>query len=73
MRPQEAEKKYLEILRGMTGEQRLVIAFELYEMVRNIAISAIAEQNPGISPLDMEKELRKRMGYDSARDLASNG
>jgi len=54
-------KKYIEILQKMTGEERVRIAFELYEFAKNVMIEGIKAQNPGITPEEIQKEVVQRM------------
>lgn len=62
MRPQEAEARQLEILRGLSGNQRVKIGAELYEMAYKIMKSAIEEENPGISEEGLKAKIRERVG-----------
>ena len=62
MRPQEAELRQLEILRGLSGNQRVKIGAELYEVAYQIMKSAIKEENPGISEEDLKVKIRERVG-----------
>lgn len=62
MRPQEAEAKYLDILRRMSANQRLRIGAELYEMAYRIVRCAIEEESPGISEGDLKAKMRERVG-----------
>ena len=61
MRPEKAEQYQVEILRKMTGAQRLEIAFQLYEMVRNIKRQVIQRENPLASESEIEKLLANSM------------
>lgn len=61
MRPQEAEKKYISLLRNMDGNQRVKIGVELYEMARHIVESSIKNENPNLSEDELEEKLRQRM------------
>jgi len=54
-------KEYYEILRRMTGEERMKIAFELSEMTRQIMIAGIKAQNPDMTPEEVEHEAFRRM------------
>jgi hypothetical protein len=54
-------KKYIEILQKMTGEERVRIAFELFEFAKNVMIEGIKAQNPGITPQEIQKEVVRRM------------
>lgn len=61
MYSEEANKKYLEILKKMSGEERLRIEFELYELARNIVKASILNKYPNISDEELEVKLRERM------------
>lgn len=61
MRPQEAEKIYLEKLRKMKGGERIKIASDLFETVKEIAKAGILSQNPGINEEFLKRELKKRL------------
>lgn len=67
MKPEEAEKKYISLLRNLEGNRRAEIGAELYEMGRHILESSIKNQNPGISEEEFKKKLKQRMQYDSRR------
>lgn len=70
MKPEKAKAYQIEIYRRMTGNQKLEIAFQLYEMVRNINRQHIQAENPELSPDEVERFLSKRMLKDgSARGL----
>ena len=62
MRPQEAEAKYLDILRRMSPNQRVKIGAELYEMAYQIMRAAIKEENPGMSEEGLKAKIRDRVG-----------
>lgn len=57
----ETEKKYIEIMRNKTGEERLKIAMELRKFVLKIAKEGIKDQNPNISPEDLKAKLQERI------------
>lgn len=61
MRPQEAEAKYLDILRKMSPNQRVKIGAELYEVAYQIMRAAIEEESPGISEEDLKAKIRERV------------
>jgi ribosome-binding protein aMBF1 (putative translation factor) len=61
MRPQEAEAKYLDILRKMSPNQRVKIGAELYEVAYQIMRAAIEEENPGLSEEDLKAKIRERV------------
>jgi len=45
----------------MTGEQRLVVAFQLHELSCNLAREGIRHQNPQADEAEVERLLRERM------------
>jgi hypothetical protein len=61
MKPAEAEEKYIAILRAMSGNQRVKIGAELYEMARSIVASSIRNKYPNISEQELQDKLRERM------------
>jgi hypothetical protein len=61
MKPAEAEKRYIAILRAMSGNQRVKIGAELYEMARHIVASSIRNKYPNISEQELQAKLRERM------------
>ena len=56
-----AEKKYIEIMRNKTGEERLKMAMELRKFVLKIAKAGIKDQHPNISPRDLKANLQERI------------
>jgi hypothetical protein len=54
-------KQYIEILQKMTGEERVRIAFELFEMAKDIMIEGMKAQNPKITLEEIQKEVVRRM------------
>ena len=54
-------KQYVEILRKMTGEQRMRIGFELFEMAKDIMIEGMRAQNPDIKAEEIQGEVVRRM------------
>jgi hypothetical protein len=54
-------KQYIEILQKMTGEERVRIAFELFEMAKNVMIEGMKAQNPDIEAEAIQKEVVRRM------------
>ena len=61
MRPAEVEKIYIERLRQMEGEQRMKIASDLFEAVKEIAKVGILSQNPEMDEDAIRQELKKRL------------
>lgn len=61
MKPKEAEKKYISILRNIEGSRRVKIGAELYEMARHIVEDSIRNQDPGISEKKLREKVKERM------------
>lgn len=59
MYTEKVDKKYLEILQKMSGEERLRIGFELYELARNLVKASILNRCPGISDEEIEIKLEE--------------
>ena len=57
----ETEKKYIEIMRKKSGEERLKIATELRKLVLQLAEENIRSQHPNISPQDLKANIQKRI------------
>lgn len=57
----KAEKKYIELMRKKTGEERLKIAMELRELSLELAETGIKDQNPSISSQKLKALLQKRI------------
>jgi hypothetical protein len=61
MTPEDAYDRQIQMYRAMTGEQRLQIALNLHELACNVTRDGIRHQSPGISEVDVERELRRRI------------
>ena len=60
MKPRPNHRAYIEILRGMTPEQRLRKAFELGEMGRELFRQGLRRRHPGLAPDELKAiELRR--------------
>jgi hypothetical protein len=55
------EKKYIEIMRKKSGEERLKIAMELRKLALKMAEENIRAKNPKISSKKLKKFLQKRI------------
>lgn len=55
------EEKQIEILRRMSGGQRVRIGCQLYDLSLKIASDGIRSQFPGISQEDLEEKLKERL------------
>jgi len=56
-----ASEKPVERYRHMTGEQRLAIGLELYDMSCDIARDGIRRQHPSADAAEVECLLRRRL------------
>ena len=57
----ETYRKYIEALRRLTPEQRLIKAFELTEMVKGLFRQGLRKRFPDLSDDDFEKLYRQRL------------
>lgn len=57
----ETEKKYIEIMRGKTGEERLKTAMDLRRLALKLAECGIKHYRPKISKKELKIELQKRI------------
>jgi hypothetical protein len=55
------DKRQLEILRRMSGAQKVRLGAELYEMGRKIALAGIRDRFPKISQERLQEKLKQRM------------
>jgi len=60
--PPEAEAIQLEVFRRMTGEQRLQMALEMSEALREISLSRIRSEHPEWPEWEVKRELL-RLGF----------
>ena len=61
MKPRPNHHRYIEILRGMTPEQRLRKAFELHELGRELFREGLRRRHPELAPDELELLLRERL------------
>ena len=52
-----AQAYQLEILRAMSGEQRILLAFEMSELARELAKEDIRREHPGWREKQVKREL----------------
>ena len=60
-KPQPNRKRYIEILRAMMPEQRLMKAFELSQMTRDLLLAGLRHSFPHLSEEEIRKLYRKRL------------
>ena len=56
-----APKKYFEIMRKKSGQERLKIAIQLRAVVLKLAKAAIIDANPKISSEELRNKLQERI------------
>ena len=61
MRQEQGARKQIEVYRGMSGMERLKIAFEMWEMALEQVRSSERSLHPELSGEEMERRVRKRM------------
>lgn len=66
-KPRPNHRRYIEILRRMTPEQRLAKAFELTEMARAAFRQGLRRRFPDLSEQELQKLYRERL--DKCRNL----
>jgi hypothetical protein len=61
IKPQPNRKQYIEALRKMTPEQRVMKAFELSEMTRKLFRAGLKQAFPHLAENEFEELYRKRL------------
>lgn len=61
-------KKYLEIMRSKTPEERLIIGLEWSKFAQNLARQSIKLDNPSLSQSQLEQKLQKRIAFTKYLD-----
>ena len=61
IKPRPNHRRYIEILRGMTPEQRLIKAFELTETSKTLFRHGLRKQHPDLSDDDFHKLYLERL------------
>jgi hypothetical protein len=59
----EARARQLEILRAMSGEQRVMLAYEMSMFMREIAKEGIQRDHPDWTEAQIARELLRRAFY----------
>jgi hypothetical protein len=54
-------QKHLQVLRRMSGEQRLGLAFQMWQTACAITRAGIRAQHPEYTPAQVEQELARRI------------
>jgi hypothetical protein len=67
MTPQAGLRKQIEIYRGMTGQQRLLIGCELYETARALVRQGVLHQHRDWDEARVEQEVLRRFQLAASR------
>jgi len=54
-------REYLEILRKMTGEQRLLLGFELHDLALRLMQDGIRNRHPEYDDRQVQQETKRRL------------
>ena len=57
---QSIEKKFFEIMMKKSGEERIRMGFEMFELAKKSIIASILHENSGISEIEIKTEILKR-------------
>ena len=61
MKERPNHRRYIEVLRSMTPDQRLSKAFELSEFTRALFVQGLRARHPELVPEEFAKLLRSRL------------
>ena len=61
MNPEEGARKQIEIYKGMSGMERLKIAFEMWEIALAQVKASEKSMNPNLDEKEIERRARQRM------------
>lgn len=61
MQTKKENKRYYEILKAMSGEQRLKIGFEMWDFTMKLVEASIRNQYPEISNEELEGKIKERI------------
>jgi hypothetical protein len=67
MKPTPNRQRYLEVLRGMTPEQRLAKAFELSRFARDLFREGLKTRYPELNEADLHELYLARLAKAQAR------
>ena len=56
-----AQKKYFEIMRRKSGQERLMLALDLRATVLKLSKTAIMDANPAISTRELRNKIQERI------------
>ena len=61
LKPRPNRKRYLQVLRSMTPEQRLAKAFELSAMTKELFLAGLKRKLPDATPAELRAKMLKRL------------
>jgi hypothetical protein len=61
IKPRPNHRQYIQILRGMTPEQRLLQAFELSDFTRSLFLAGLRQRFPDLPQDELNKLYLKRL------------
>ena len=73
MKPEEGARKQIEIYRGMSGKQRLKIAFEMWDIAFAQVKASEKSLNPNLNEKEIERRARQRMTDGAIRGSQTAG
>lgn len=71
MKERPNHRRYIEVLRSMTPEQRLRKAFELSEFSKTLFVQGLRCRHPALGPEAFAELVRARLGQTSQQELLS--
>jgi hypothetical protein len=57
---QYIEKRFFEMMMKKTGEERIKMGFEMFELAKKSIVASILHENSGLSEADVKTEILKR-------------
>jgi len=73
VKPEEGARKQIEIYKGMSGMERLKIAFEMWEIALGQVKASEKSMNPDLDEKEIERRARQRMTYGAIRGYQAAG
>jgi len=59
--------RQIEILKRMSGEDRMRVGFEIYEFARKLAIAGIRYRFPDITEAELKEKLKERYQWQPSK------
>ena len=67
------EKKFFEMMMKKSGEERIKMGFEMFELAKKSVIASILYENSGLSEAEMKVEILKRCYGDNITSETEEG